>query len=350
MPYELVAVLPKRPELRSYMEPAIEPHQVRLQSIFSTVKHGTQLRSYRGDTLDVSEPFDWDLKLHLRDQDTKKAAKLKSFPMALGTATVGEVIMTGSEVDIFRIGDIVYSNHLSIRETHTVSVKSLKAVPAGMDPQAVVCWDPVSVALSGVRDSQLGVGDKVLVTGLGAIGQMALQLARLQGATWVAGADPIARRRDLALRHGADLVIDPTKDDVGLLVKTITNKMGADAVIESSGSYAGLGDALRAAAYGATVVSVAYYTGSGHALSLEGEWHRNRINLLSSRDNSTPHRLSPRWDVKRLEEVAFQLLEQRQIEISGLLNPVVSFKDSAEAYRQIDENPASSIKLGVTFP
>ena len=43
---------------------------------------------------------------------------------------------------------------------------------------------------SGVRDSALGLGDRVLVTGLGAIGQMALQLARLQGAAWVAGADP----------------------------------------------------------------------------------------------------------------------------------------------------------------
>jgi len=134
------------------------------------------------------------------------------------------------------------------------------------------------------------------------------------------------------------------------VVKTETDKLGADAVIETSGSYAGLNDALRAAAYGATVVSVAYYPGAGGGLRLEGEWHRNCINLISSRDVSAPHRLSPRWDAERLHHAAFALLEQGRLRVDGLLDPVVPFVDSAAAYRQIDENPATSIKLGVTYP
>jgi threonine dehydrogenase-like Zn-dependent dehydrogenase len=270
------------------------------------------------------------------------------FPMALGTATVGEVIAVGAAVDSFAVGDVVYGD-LSIRETHTVPAAKLRPVPPGMDPHAVVCGDPARVALSGVRDSALGLGDRVLVTGLGAIGQMALQLARLQGAAWVAGADPIARRRALASRHGADLVIDPTTEDTGLVVKQATGKAGADAVIETSGSYAGLNDALRAAAYGATVVSVAYYPGAGGGLSLEGEWHRNRINLLSSRDVSAPHRLTPRWDSDRMLGAGFALLQQGRLRVEGLLDPVVPLADSAEAYRQIDLDPGTSIKLGVTY-
>ena len=69
-----------------------------------------------------------------------------------------------------------------------------------MDPHAVACADPACVALSGVRDSALGVGDRVLVTGLGAIGQMALQLARLQqGRLRVEGLlDPVVRLADSA--------------------------------------------------------------------------------------------------------------------------------------------------------
>ena len=268
--------------------------------------------------------------------------------MALGTATVGEVIAVGGAVDSFAVGDVVYGD-LSIRETHTAPAAKLRPVPPGMDPHAVVCGDPARVALSGVRDSGLGLGDRVLITGLGAIGQMALQLARLQGAAWVAGADPIARRRALASRHGADLVIDPTTEDTGLVVKQATGTVGADAVIETSGSYAGLNDALRAAAYGATVVSVAYYPGAGGGLSLEGEWHRNRINLLSSRDVSAPHRLTPRWDSDRMLGAGFALLQQGRLRVEGLLDPVVPLADSAAAYRQIDLDPGTSIKLGVTY-
>jgi len=97
------------------------------------------------------------------------------------------------------------------------------------------------------------------------------------------------------------------------------------------------------------VVSVAYYPGAGSGLSLEGEWHRNRINLISSRDVSAPHRLAPRWDANRLYDAAFALLEQGRLRVDGLLDPVVPFDDSAAAYREIDENPAASIKLGVTY-
>ena len=320
---------------------------MRLQSTFSAVKHGTQLRAYRADTRDISEPFDRELGLHRRHGSARPPDWMQ-FPMALGTATVGEVIAVGAAVDSFAVGDVVYGD-LPIRETHTVPAAKLRPVAAGMDPHAVVCGDPARVALSGVRDSALGLGDRVLVTGLGAIGQMALQLARLQGAAWVAGADPIARRRALASRHGADLVVDPTTEDTGLVVKQATGKAGADAVIETSGSYAGLNDALRAAAYGATVVSVAYYPGAGGGLSLEGEWHRNRINLLSSRDVSAPHRLTPRWDSDRLLAAGFALLEQGRLRVEGLLDPVVPLADSAEAYRQIDLDPGTSIKLGVSY-
>ena len=348
MPRELIASAPRMPELHTYEEPPLGPDEVRLLSTFSTVKHGTQLRAYRADTMDATQPFDAELKLHRR-VGTQAAHGMKPrFPMALGTVTVGEVIAVGGAVDAFAVGDRVYGD-LSIRETHTVSAARLRPVPAGMHPHAVVCGDPARVALSGVRDSGLGVGDRVLVTGLGAIGQLAVQLARLQGAAWVAGADPIPRRRDLAARLGADLVIDPRAEDTGVVVKTATGKLGADAVIETSGNYAGLNDALRAAAYGATVVSVAYYPGDGRGLSLEGEWHRNRIDLISSRDVSAPHRLAPRWDATRLYDAAFALLEQGRLRVDGLLAPVVPFDDSAAAYREIDRSPAASIKLGVTF-
>ena len=349
MPLELIATAPRTPELRAYEEPPLGAGEVRVRSIFSAVKHGTQLRAYRADTRDATEPFAAELRLHLRGGGgAPPQGRRAGFPLPLGSMTVGEVTAAGGAAERFAVGDVVYGD-LPIRETHTVPAGRLRPVPAGMDPQAVVCADPACVALSGVRDSALGVGDRVLVTGLGAIGQMALQLARLQGAAWVAGADPIARRRALAARHGADLVIDPAAEDTGLVVKQATGGSGADAVIETSGSYAGLNDALRAAAYAATVVSVAYYPGAAGGLSLEGEWHRNRVNLLSSRDVSAPHRLSPRWDAARLFAAGFALLRRGRLRVEGLLDPVVPLADSAAAYREIDVNPAASVKLGVTY-
>ena len=129
MPLELIATAPRTPELRSYEEPPLGKDEVRLRSTFSAVKHGTQLRAYRADTRDISEPFDPELRLHLRHGGAQPPGWMQ-FPMALGTATVGEVIAVGGAVDSFAVGDVVYGD-LSIRETHTVPAAKLRPVPRG---------------------------------------------------------------------------------------------------------------------------------------------------------------------------------------------------------------------------
>lgn len=343
VPRELIAVSPREPVLREYREEPLGPKEVRVRSTMSTVKHGTELRGYRGDTLDQRKPFDWKRRIHVGPP------KPPRFPIRLGVMTVGRVVEVGAEVTKFSIGDRVHG-HLSIRETHTVAEERLHEVPEGMGDEAVLAWDPACVALGAVRDSKIGVGDRAAVFGLGAIGQMAVQIVRLQGARWVSASDPIACRRDLAESNGADLVIDPIFTDAGLAVRENTGETGVDLALECSGSYGGMNDALRAACYGGTVVSLAYYTGDAAALHLEGEWHRNRLTMLSSRDVSEPMRDHPRWTTKRLHEEAFRLLKEGRLTADGLLRPIVPFEESAEAYGVIDRKPGGTIKLGVVYP
>lgn len=99
--------------------------------------------------------------------------------------------------------------------------------------------------MSGVRDANVRVGDFVVVVGLGAIGQIAIQLAKRAGASVVIGVDPIAHRCDIARRHGADFCLNPIGTDVGKEIKTLTGKQGADVIIETSGYADALQSALR---------------------------------------------------------------------------------------------------------
>ena len=66
MPRALVATASRTPALVEYREPDLGPGQVRLRSVMSVVKHGTELRGYRADTRDTTVPFDRALRLHLR--------------------------------------------------------------------------------------------------------------------------------------------------------------------------------------------------------------------------------------------------------------------------------------------
>ena len=74
-------------------------------------------------------------------------------------------------------------------------------------------------AWARVRDGHIRIGDAVAVFGMGGIGLMALQLAKLAGAYPVIGVDPLELRRNVALECGADMVIDPTTEDAGLEIK-----------------------------------------------------------------------------------------------------------------------------------
>ncbi|HHZ90639.1 TPA: alcohol dehydrogenase, partial [Candidatus Poribacteria bacterium] len=231
MPRELVAVAPRTPVLREYEEQPLKSNELRIKSIFSAPKHGTELRPYRADTKDQTSPFDGQKRIHIGEGGDPK------FPIQLGNMAVGNVIEVGQEVASSQIGDKVFG-HLPIRETHTVNQGRIKKVPKGMSSEAIVYSDPAGVALCAIQGSQICLGSSVIIFGLGAIGQMALQLARLQGARWIAVSDPIPVRRKVAKNHGADLVIDPTMDDVGFIVKDQTENAGVDVSIETSGSYA----------------------------------------------------------------------------------------------------------------
>ena len=342
MPRELVAISLRNPVLREYEEPELNPGEVRVKSLFSAPKHGSDLRTYRADTQDYTKPFDKERRVHAGTPQSP------TFPMKLGNMTVGEIAEVDGEVTDFEVGDRVYG-YLPIRETHTVAAQKLKRAPVGMPPEAIVYSDPAGVALGAIRESKLRIGDRVSVHGLGAIGQMALQLARIQGARWIAATDPIPLRCELANKHGADLVVNPVAQDAGVVIKDRTDTLGVDVALETSGNYAAMNDALRAAGYGGTIVSSAYYTGDSHGLSLEGEWHRNRLTIISSRDVSQPLRDHPLWDSKRIHQEAFTLLQEGRLSVEGLVHPIVPFDESAEAYREIDEAPARSIKLGIRY-
>ena len=86
-----------------------------------------------------------------------------------------------------------------------------------------------------MHDASLKLGDRIAIFGLGTFGLLTVQLARMQGAGWIAASDPIADRRAFAERLGADLVLDPTATDVGLELRRLDG-VGVDVAVEFSGS------------------------------------------------------------------------------------------------------------------
>jgi threonine dehydrogenase-like Zn-dependent dehydrogenase len=212
-----------------------------------------------------------------------------------------------------------------------------------------VCFDPAQFALSGIRDGQLRLGDKTAVFGLGAIGQMTAQMARMAGAVFVAVVDPIAVRREVALKAGADLALDPTTQDIGEELKKATGDKGVDVVIETSGSYHALHQAINGLAWGGNVAFVGWSKECKGGLNFGDVAHLTIPNIIFARACSDPNRDHPRWDFNRIMDVCWQMLSEGRLQCEDIVQPVVPFSESAEAYEDMDYHPENSIKLGVEF-
>jgi threonine dehydrogenase-like Zn-dependent dehydrogenase len=348
---KLVAIKPREAALVPYEDRKVEPNEVKIQVEFASPKHGTEVVDFRGLTPFMEEEFNEEWRMFMpREEGSKPGIVFGEFQ--LGNMVVGKIIEAGNEVTEYEIGETVCT-YGPIRETvivNGVNNYKLRKMPEGAKWQNAVCYDPAQFAMSGVRDAHVRAGDYVVVVGLGAIGQIAIQFAKKAGARIVIGVDPIKHRCDVALRHGADYCLDPTVCDVGYEVKKLTNKMGADAIIETSGNSAALQAALRGIAYGGTISYVAFAKPFPEGFNLGREAHFNNAKIVFSRAASEPNPDYPRWNRKRIEDTCWELLMNGYLNCEDLIEPIVPFEESAEAYMNyVDQHPELSIKMGVTF-
>ncbi len=102
------------------------------------------------------------------------------------------------------------------------------------DEGAIV--EPAAVTLHGMKKVGINPGDFVAVLGCGPIGQIAIQLARIMGATKIAAVDVVEGKLTEAKGIGADYIINSMKDDPVKILKELTGGNMADVVIETAGS------------------------------------------------------------------------------------------------------------------
>lgn len=348
MPLKLELIAPRQLGLVPYQDASVRANEVRARAIVSGISHGTELNLYRGSSPFADQAFDRELRLFRPSNGPTEA-------LALGYEWVGEIVEAGTEVTHLRPGDRV---HLMLphQETHTFAPDRVRyrdrveALPASMDPEQAIFLALAGVALAAVHDAGIQLGDRVAIFGLGTIGLLAVQLARLSGAGWIDAVDLYEGRRNLALEYGADRVLDPVLEDVGHQIKASNPQRGVDVAIEVSGHYAALHDAIRSVRMAGRVVAAGFYQGGGTALRLGEEWHHNRITMVSSMAVwDCPHRNYPLWNRARVHDTVTDLLTEGRLRTDGLVSHRIPFERAAEAYQLIDQQPERTLKVLLTY-
>ena len=197
------------------------------------------------------------------------------------------------------------------------------------DEQLALIGCGVSTGVGAVLNTaRVKPGSSVAVFGGGGVGQSIVQGARIAGAARIVLVDPIALKREAALRLGATDVVDPGADDPVLAVRELTGGRGADYAFEAAGLYETAGHTFQATRRGGVVVIV-----GGMPADVPPPWslrehHLSARSVIGSMGGSArPARDFPLY---------VELAETGRLDLASLVSRRIRLDEVADGLRAIE--------------
>jgi threonine dehydrogenase-like Zn-dependent dehydrogenase len=225
-------------------DPLALPHHVVVRPAYSLISSGTETASIHKDGV-LKEVADnpshlrkvWNVAMANGPLSTLREVRAKFSDYAvLGYSGAGMIIDKHPSVTDLEIGDrVAYGGEGTGHGESILTGRKLVAPVPPSVPLDHACFTTLgSIAMNAVRIAQIELGDTVVVLGLGLVGQLIAQLARMQGGTVIA-TDLRADRVALARSLGSDHAIEGG-DDLADRVRALTNGRGADCVLIAAAS------------------------------------------------------------------------------------------------------------------
>ncbi len=213
--------------------------------------------------------------------------------------------------------------------------------PEVPDEKAVYCCDMMSTGFMAAENAEIPIGGTVAVFALGPVGLMSIAGARLRGAGQVIGVDSAPKRKELALRYGADLIVDHDKEDPVAAIMKLTGGVGVDSAIEALGSEQTFQNAIRVTKPGGTISNAGYH-GKGDFVGIPrldwgvgmaektirtglcpgGRLRMERLLRLLQTDRIDPTPMTTHsFEFSKLDK-AFEMMDKK---LDGIIKPLIVF-------------------------
>jgi len=293
----------------------------------------------------------------------KEAMNRLDEPVPLGYSSAGIVREVGAGISGYKPGDrvaVMGAGFASHAEVVWAPENLCAPIPEGVDFEAAAFGMLGCIALNGVREAQLTLGEKAVVIGLGLLGLLTVQFLTAQGCK-VIGVDLDRRKCKLALELGADLTLVPDQDNVEEIVANFTGGLGADAVLIVSASKDNrpllLAEAVARERARLVLVGVADLS-----LTRKTFWEKELIFSVSKA--AGPGSLEPlyeakgydypigyiRWTERRNLLAFLDLLAQGKVKVTPLITHRFPIQEALQAYDLILKNREPYIGVLLTYP
>ncbi|MDR2706194.1 MAG: alcohol dehydrogenase catalytic domain-containing protein, partial [Planctomycetaceae bacterium] len=213
---------------------------------------------------------------------------------------------------------------LALQGGHVITVpdktdSAIATDSANVKAEWAALAEPTSCAVNSVQQCHVRQGDTVLVMGAGPMGLLNAVVAKAFGAGKIIMSELNELRRNQAKNFDIDFVVDPAKDDLNEVVRTVTNRVGADVVIVAAPAAQPQEQALSFVRKQGTVCLFASLPVGKSMLNIDSRLiHYGEIRLIGSSDSTPEHvRKAVEFIVTKkipADKIASHLLPLHQIE------------------------------------
>lgn len=270
-------------------------------------------------------------------------------PLPLGYCNVGVVAEVGAGVEGFQVGDRVVSNgpHADVVK---VSKNLCARIPAGVDDESAAFVVLASIGLQGIRLIQPTLGETVVVTGVGLIGLLTVQLLRAHGCR-VLAIDFDESKLELARSFGAQTCNPAQGEDPIAAGMAFSRGQGVDGVIITASTQSNdpVTQAARMSRKRGRIVLVGVV-----GLDLNrADFYEKELSFQVSCSYG-PGRYDPsyedkgndyplgfvRWTEQRNFEAVLDMLASGQLDVKPLVTHRYEFEDAPKAYATLTDDKA----------
>lgn len=284
-----------------------------------------------------------------------------SYPVTQGHEISGEIAAVGSAVTGFSVGQRVtiepqvacgtcyncrhgryniceqlkvmgFQTTGAASEYFSIDQKRVDLLPDNVDDDQGAMVEPAAVAVHAVRRSGPLKGQKVVVLGAGPIGNLVAQAAKAVGAAQVMITDVSDFRLAIAKDCGTEFTVNTGTVDLGAAIEEHFGADRADVIYDCAGNDITMGQAIRFARKGSTIILVAVYAGTAHvdlAMLNDHELHLNTTMMYTHADFTE----------------AIQFIAEGTIRLHPLMSRHFAFADFLDAYRYIDSHREMILKV-----
>lgn len=256
----------------------------------------------------------------------------KQYPIYLGHEGGGIVKEVGKKVHEFKEGDRVaaFSHCNTFADYFKTSTRGLQRIPDELDMKLGCMSEPLTCAIFSARHSGAALGDSAAVFGAGFAGQVILQYIKKIGVTNLFVIDISDAKLELAKKMGADVLINPLKEDPVKKIMEVTGKRGVDVAVEAAGEEKTMNQATESLKHNGTLVLYSHITKP--VLLNISRWHEDSIDIRST---GLVHHTDQEREV--WTEEMFKPLKQNLLDIDSLINREYKLEDITSAFKEIDK-------------